>query len=139
MNNDRFKFRVWDDERKKYRDDLNMSPDHQSFAWEHMPERCIVEQCTGLKDKNGCLIYEGDIVRFFWYPGYHVYPVEWDNEPGRFLYCGHNREINDSFHSGMGEVIGNIHEMDLKKAQRVAVKHKTEPDWNPAWMNEDAK
>ena len=63
MNNDRFKFRVWDSVLKYYKNDaiqikiLNTGQHHLNVYTD-----CIIEQCTGLYDKNGKLIFEGDVV-----------------------------------------------------------------------------
>lgn len=69
-------------------------------------EEFIVEQCTGLKDKNGRLIYENDVVSCG-HPdiGY----VKWKD--GGFWVSGWNYVIPwNFFTANKWEVLGNLHE-----------------------------
>ena len=108
--NDRFRFRAWDIEENKYREAISLGQD-RSFLMNigHVRnDTQIFEQCTGLKDKNGKLIYEGDWLKTK--DGYYCYVVWFD---GFWWLKSLPSEAMDLEHSEFYkecEVIGNIHE-----------------------------
>lgn len=117
------KFRYWNDLANKYhyRQEQVLACLSQQITglYNHEGDGCRFEQYTGLHDKNGREIYEGDIVR----DGFDaIHSIVWFNDLG---YDGggatHSGFYFDETYDGRGglcyhnhmtecEVIGNIHE-----------------------------
>lgn len=108
------KFRAWDG--KKIIEDVVPASEtsiiefFDRYEWQET-EIKAVEQYTGLKDKNGKEIYEGDIVEYDWYiigdkPAYRTKEQVVFDDMGARLDTDRIRFCTNV------EVIGNIHEND---------------------------
>jgi uncharacterized phage protein (TIGR01671 family) len=143
------KFRVWDNLKKEWvsnkhiwrmRTDVHGIGEilPNTFYWKQHPDGLTYQQYTGLKDKDGKEIYEGDIVRFNepvklsdglflstlyvfeFYNGSFLRPYIYQSLNGsKFINLGENKlkptgraklEDNPHFDLTKAEIVGNIFE-----------------------------
>lgn len=108
---DRFKIRVWDKEFNQYWTDEAIK---ENAAWLLFPdndniENIEIEQCIGIKDKNGKPIFEGDILSD--YDGFK-FLVRWNALELKYMFIPvlkNNTEDLDIYPNEC-ELVGNVHE-----------------------------
>ena len=124
--NREIKFRAWDDNAKAFVSDWVMYPnggcEYPQGGWDlggyKEGDNFKLMQHTGLKDKNGKDIYEGDIVsstsEFMGHYATHIKKIVWASKGGFHPEGTHVDNlaefITDTGGKNKSEVIGNIYE-----------------------------
>lgn len=122
---DRFKLRVYDKVVKRYLTDNDvyeitdgildniydlLNDENRRFILGR--HDLFFELCTGLKDKNGKLIYEGDVVSLVPEIEKIKYVVKWDEYNSQLFLDALKKRVRTDFNTIdlKLEVVGNIHE-----------------------------
>lgn len=113
------RFRAWDKEAKQFLHDIQnewggADGDYPPFPFYIDNKNFVVEQYTGIKDKNDEKIYEGDIVI---YKNGFKYYVEWSEINAMWCLVQIRTKLAIPYTGGINgqdihrcEVIGNLHE-----------------------------
>lgn len=120
MMQNKFRYRVFDNDDKKMHDVIFLNYENNSVEWyndKNKKRAAFIEeiptvQCTGLKDKNGKLIYEKDIIKCSYCNEAAIGVVEWDSESMQFVL-----KVKEDFYSFIPktilnkiEILGSIYE-----------------------------
>lgn len=143
MNEDCLKFRVWNEEKRKYHSGaFGLSPSGELLVEWVMgfikyPDPYVIEQCTGLKDKNGQLIYEGDVLLDQY--SMSLWFVLWDNDHAKFAkisiqsYCILRKDFPKKSHKWLMDNAGSYQLSAEFEPDRMMVAGNIH---DPKWVNE---